>query len=86
MVAIKAFLMSLLTFWRMDLPPEAREFGSTLEIVRYESGKEISKEVFNQQSPKYQMVTTFLKSNTGNWKYCRISSILCHVMAEFRAV
>ncbi len=47
----------------MDLPPEEHNFGDTLEILRYENGKEISKEVFDKKSPKYQALTAFLNSN-----------------------
>jgi len=49
MIVVKAFLMSVLSFWRMDLPPEARNFGDSLEIIRYENGKEISKDVFDKK-------------------------------------
>ena len=75
MIVVKAFLMSVLSFWRMDLPPEARNFGDSLEIIRYENGKEISKDVFDKKSPKYQALTVFLNSNIGKWKYDVVSYV-----------
>lgn len=75
MIVVKAFLMSVLSFWRMDLPPEAHNFGDSLEIVRYENGKEISKDIFDKKSPKYQALTVFLNSNIGKWKYDVVSYV-----------
>jgi len=72
---VKAFLMSLLSFWRTDLPPEAHNFGDTLEVIRYENGKEFSKEVFDKKNPKYQALTAFLNSNKGKWKYDVVSYV-----------
>lgn len=69
MILVKSFLMSILSFWRTELPPEVYDLGTTLDLVRYQNGKEVSRETFDQNSPKYQSLITFLYSNRGQWKY-----------------
>lgn len=73
MFTLKAFLMSILYFWRTELPPEAYNLGNSVEIVRYKNGKEVSKYVLDQQNLNYKSLMKFLMSNRGQWKYDIVS-------------
>ncbi len=64
----KAFLMSIFSFWRMELPPEALNFGNRLEIIVYEKGSQSSTEFVDQTDPKYRSIMEFLAANKKNWK------------------
>lgn len=66
MIAIKALLMSVLSFWRIDLPPEALNFGEQMEIVEYKNGKELPHVVVGKNDPRYIAILEFLKNK--KWK------------------
>jgi hypothetical protein len=66
MITVKALLMSVFSFWRVDLPAEALNFGVQMEVVEYKNNKELSKISISKDDPRYVRILEYLKSQ--KWK------------------
>lgn len=70
---IKAFLMSIMPFWRVEMPPEAYSLGPEIQIITYKNGSEGRTIKLVQSDPGYQQIIHYLTQSKKAWKYYAIS-------------
>jgi len=65
----KAFLMSIMPFWRVELPPEAYNLGPEIQVIYYKNGSEDRTIKLIQSDPGYQQILHYLTQSKKVWKY-----------------
>lgn len=68
MNSVTAFLMSIFSFWRTDLPMDRLDFSQPSELVRYQQGLPAHREAFDQTHGQFQNLKTYLEARQGRWK------------------